>query len=309
MSEIEDIIKSSVTFHEVTASGFHTMKCPVCNDTKVRGGFAFFPDRIAYNCFRGKCDASTEYKYDAYMPKRFRHLMDVLGVDVPIELKVYNKKPKIFDKLNEDIYEKHSYSTIEIPSDFVQYHPDYHYWFDDFLKSRHVTFTQDLYVGKEDTWKNKLIIPFYYHGKLIGWQGVSVFDGKTFYLTSGDNTDLMFINNHNGYIKKNPIVVEGIMDAASIPDAIAILGNSVSKKQAYLLKGHDPILLPDRKDSDFIKIAKRYGWRISIPEWKVKDANAAIQTYGKFVTMKMIHDGIQDNMLKAEVKLNLWKTK
>lgn len=309
MSELEDIIKSSVSFVDVTSSGFHTMKCPVCNDTKVRGGFAFFPDRIAYNCFRGKCDASTEYRYGDYMPRRFRNLMDVLSVDVPIELKLNNKKPKVFDKLNEELYEKHSYNTIEIPSDFVQYHPDYHYWFDDFLKERCVDFNRDLYVGKEDTWKNKLIIPFYHQNKLIGWQGISVFDDRTFYQTSSDNTDIMFINNSSGYINDNPVIVEGIMDAVVIPDAIAILGNSVSKKQAYLLKGHDPILLPDRKDSNFIKVAKKYGWKISIPEWKVKDANDAIQKYGKFVMMKMIHDGIEDNMLKAEVRYNLWKTK
>ena len=308
---LEDQIKANpLVDQSPSSSGYNQLVCPMCNDHKKRAGFAFHPDRIVYSCFRGKCDASTEYVYGEAMYKKFRGLMDVFGVDIPIELRLNRQKAKPIEKLNEELYEKHTYDDIELPNDFVKYHPDYHYWFDAFLKKRHADFNRELYVGKEDTWNNKLIIPFYQQGKLIGWQGISVFEnGKTFYQTSSGNTDLMFINNSSGYIVKNPVIVEGIMDAVTIPDAIAILGNSVSKKQAYLLRNCDPILLPDRKGSNFISVSKRYGWKISIPEWNVKDSNAAAQKYGKFVMMKMVHDGIQSNTLKAEVRYNLWKTK
>lgn len=308
MPELEDNIRSAVSFSEITATGFHTLKCPVCNDTRTRAGFRFEIDKIVYNCFRGKCDASTEYEYDSTgMYKKFRELMSVFSIDIPISLRAQHRKKKTVTKLNEKLYEEHHYDDLKLPSDFVQYHPDYHYWFDDFLKKRHAEFGRDLYVGKEDTWNNKLIIPFYHNHKLIGWQGVSVYDNGTFYQTSSDNTDIMFINNKQGFIHKNPIIVEGIMDAVVIPDSIAILGNSVSKKQAYMLKDSNPILLPDRSDSKFIDIAKRYGWSISIPEWKVKDANEAVQKYGMFVMMKMVHDGIQNNIKKAEVRYKLWE--
>jgi len=310
MSELEDNIKSAIGNCDVSSSGYYQLKCPVCNDHTKRAGFKFESDRIIYNCFRGKCDASTEFEYNSGMYKKFRHLMDVFGVDIPIELRLNKKKIKPIEKLDEALYEKHSYDTIEIPSDFVRYNPDYHYYFSDFLESRKAIFPNELFVGKEDPWNNKLIIPFYHQHKLIGWQGISVSsNGKTFYQTSSDNTDIMFINNKQGYINKSPVIVEGIMDAVVIPDAIATLGNTVSRKQAYLLRDSDPILLPDRKGSNFIKIAKRYGWRISIPDWKVKDSNAAVQKYGKFVTMKMIHDGIQTNITKAEVRYNLWAKK
>lgn len=306
-TELEDNIKSVLGGCDVSSSGYYQLKCPVCNDHTKRAGFKFESDKVIYNCFRGKCDASTEHEYGQPMYKKFRHLMDVFGVEIPLELRLNKHKPKSIEKLNKDLYEKHSYDDLEFPEDFINYSPEFHYWFDDFLKDRHVDFKRDLYVGKEGDWRNKLIIPFYHQHKLIGWQGVSVYDGKTFYMTSSDNTDLMFINNKQGYIVDEPLIVEGVMDAAVIPDAIATLGNKVSKKQAYFLRNSNPILIPDRKGSDFLRVAKMYGWRISIPEWKVKDVNAAVQKYGKFVTMKMIHDGIQDNIKKAEVKYRLWK--
>ena len=310
-TELEDQIKANPLIDSTaSASGYHQLVCPICSDHKKRAGFKFDSDKIIYSCFRGKCDASTEYVYGDGMYKKFRELMNTLSVDIPIELRLNKKKTKSIEKLNEELYEKHTYDTVELPDDFVEYHPDYHYWFDDFLKERQADFNRDLYVGKEDSWNNKLIIPFYHQGKFIGWQGIAVSsNNKTFYQTSSGNTDLMFINNPNGYIVKRPVIVEGIMDAVAIPDAIAILGNSVSKKQAYLLRDCDPILLPDRKGSNFIAVSKRYGWQISIPEWKVKDSNEAVQKHGKFVMMKMVHDGIQKNILKAEVKYNLWKRK
>jgi len=277
----------------------------VCNDRVKRAGFKFESDKIIYSCFRGKCDASTEYEYGQPLYNKFREVLDAIGVDIPFDLRMHRQKHKPVEKLNEELYEKHTYDSIELPSDHVRYQPDTHYYFREFLESRKVEFNQQLYVSN-----NKLLIPFYYRTELIGYQTISVNqNNKTFYQTSSGNTDLMFINSKGGYINSNPVIVEGIMDAASIPDSIAILGISVSRKQAYLLRNSTPLLLPDRKGSNFIKVAKRYGWDISIPDWKVKDVNEAIQKYGKFITMKMIHDGIQDNIKKSEVRFRLWAKK
>jgi len=310
MPELEDNIKSSVIFHSIASTGFHTLKCPVCNDRKVRAGFKFETDKIVYSCFRGKCDASGEFVYGKYMSKKFKYLMDALGVDIPIQERINKKDLVVKEPLDQQKYEKHSYKTIELP-DVVPYDPDKHWWFADMLENRCVDFNRKLYVGTDQEWNHKLIVPFYHFKKLIGWQGVSYYSdtGDTRYLTSSGNTDILFINNEHGYIPKRPIIVEGIMDASVFPDGIATLGNTVSKKQAYMLRNSSPILIPDRKDSRFLEVAKRTGWDISIPSWKVKDVNEAVQEYGKLITAKMIHDGITTNITKAEVKYNLWKTK
>ena len=264
--------------------------------------------KIIYNCFKGKCTASTEYVYGEHVSKNFKELMETIGVQIPLNAKFSNKKAKV-QSLDLSKYEEHSYKTLTLPEDTVAYNPDKHWWFRELLEERCIEFDRPLRVGTDGEWNHKLLVPCYYEGRLIGWQGVSHYKGKTFYLTSSGNSDIMYINNRWGNIPESPIVVEGLMDAGVLPDAVAIFGNRVSKKQAYMLRNSNPILLPDRKDSKFIEDAKRYGWRIAIPEWKMKDANAAIQVYGKFTVAKMIHDGIQDNHLKAEVRYNLWRTR
>lgn len=306
MSELEDNIKSAIPDARVSAKGFHLIRCPVCQSKAVKAGFKFEPDKIVYNCFRGSCNAKGEYVYGEPMYKWFRNLMDLLGVEIPIGLRVGKTKKKDVTELPA-IYEKHYYKGLTIPDDFVDYDPEKHWWFKNMLDERHADFNRDLYVGTHDEWKHKLIIPCFHNGKIIGWQGINYYNGKTFYLTSGENTDVMFINNPEGRIVKNPVIVEGIMDAVVIPNAIAIFGNHISRRQAYILRDSNPILLPDRMGSDFLKSAKLYNWRMSVPEWKHKDANEATKTFGQFVVAKMIHDGIIKDMTKAEVAYNMWK--
>lgn len=311
MPQLEDDIRSAVHFHKTSATGFNTMKCPVCHDKKVRAGFRFESDKIVYNCFRGKCDASCEYVYGEPMYKKFRAVLEAIDVrpDVQTSINSRGSKYKVAKTvLNPDLYEEHEYKTLELYKSFEDYDPKHHWWFRNFLDDRHANFKQDLYVGTKEPHKNQLIVPFHYNKKLIGWQGVSInSNGSTFYQTSSENTDLMYINQGNGTIPKIPIIVEGIMDAVVLPNSIAVLGNSVSKKQAYFLRNSSPILLPDRKGSNFLSVAKRYGWKISIPQWKEKDVNEVVKRYGKFVAAKMIYDGIQDNLLKAETMYRIWR--
>ena len=89
-------------------------------------------------------------------------------------------------------------------------------------------------------------------------------------------------------------------------NGIAVLQSTVSKKQAYFFRNKKPILLPDRKGSNFLEIAKKYNWNICIPNWNEKDANEVIQKYGKLVLAQKIKDGVQDSIHKAELLYKLW---
>jgi len=304
MSELENNIREVVSFKKFSGSGFNTLKCPMCNDNKIRAGFKFDSDRIIYQCFRGKCDATTVYEYGKYMNRKFKDLMKTLNVNVPIDLLTNNiKAKKELTSIDKKLYNKITYHEIKLKP---QFEPVSSKKFRSILQERQVTVDRELYVGTEGMWKYRLIIPFYHNNKLIGWQGYNQ-RSNTPYLTSSGNEHLLFINTDGGIIPKQPIIVEGAFDAWCIPNGIATLDNTVSKEQAYLLRNTNPILVPDRKDSDYIKIAKKYGWRISIPDWKEKDVNAAVQHYGKLIVAKMIHDGIEKNTLKAEAKYKIWK--
>lgn len=303
MNELEDIIKSSIDTSSVTSTGFYQIKCPICEThDKKRAGFVFNDDSIAYNCFKGKCPVGkTKYVYGEYLPRKFRTVLDALGIEVPMNLLLNNKKQETVDI---ELFDKHSYTKLELPESFKRYSPEHHTFFKQKLEEREI-YDTDYYVGTEKEWKGKLIVPFRYKGDLIGWQGVQFFKNGTKYLTSSGNSNLLYLP--KGYVPYRPIVVEGAFDAKSMPNCIATLESTITKKQAYILRNSKPILLPDRKGSRYLGIAKKYGWDISIPAWKEKDLNDALIKYGKFITAKMIHDGICKSSFDAETKYGLWR--
>lgn len=304
MVELEQEILSAIGFPKQSSTGFYQVKCAVCGDTRTRAGFKFEPDKVIYNCFRGKCDASCEYEYGGYLSRRFRKVVDAFGIQISPELRLKNKKPSLEETLNKALYEPHTYPDVDFPEDFVLYDPKVHITAQELLRSRGVS-DQDYLIGKLGNWKNRLIVPFFHGKKLIGWQGILLSGSGPKFITSG--SDLLYMP--DGYVPKAPLVFEGVFDAKSLPGGIATLHSSVSKKQAFFLKDKDPILIPDRKDSRFLDVAKRYGWRVCVPDFKEKDVNDAVQKYGKLVAARMIHEGVTRNMYEAEVKYNLWKTK
>lgn len=307
MNPIEDIIKQNIVFEKVTGTGFHTCKCPVCHDTKTRSGFVFNDDSVAYNCFRGKCPVgTTKYVYGEYFPKKFREVLEAFGVQIPMDVLLGNKKFKVKDLLNEDLYTEHSWKTQELPESFVKYNPSIHKYYMNKLSERHME-DDDYYVGTSGEWKDKLIIPFRQRTKIIGWQGVQFTNRGTYYLKSSGNTDMLYLP--EGKVPKRPIIVEGVFDAKSVPDGIATMESTITKKQAYILRNSNPILIPDRKGSRYLNVAKTYGWDISIPEWKEKDVNDALKKYGKFTIARMIHEGLSKNIFDAEIRYEMWRMK
>lgn len=315
MNDVENLIKKHVAFHDTSSGGFSTLKCPVCNDYKVRAGFKFEIDRVGYNCFRGKCPLKgTVWVFDEPIPKKFKQLMKKLGVKLPASVLLEDKKKK--PDIDKELFEEHHYKTVELPKSFVplKINSDkiIHKKFQNLLEKRHIDFSdKKFYVGVSAEWANKLIIPIKFKGKLIGWIGWGL-DGR--YLKSSDNTDKIFVNSDGGWLNVGePLIVEGIMDALCFPDAIAVFGNTVTKKQAYMLKDLKPILIPDRKDCRFIDVSKKYTWRISYPDWgkNNKDINDGVINYGVLYVNKLIHDGIQKggNNFKSDVLNKMWGNK
>ena len=94
--ELDADIKSAI-LGGVTpkTTGFYAIKCPMCRSKETKAGFKFEPDKIIYNCFKGKCTASTEYVYGEHVSKNFKELMETIGVQIPLNAKFSNKKAKV----------------------------------------------------------------------------------------------------------------------------------------------------------------------------------------------------------------------
>ena len=299
-SELEANIRLAVPLGRITASGFETLKCPLCQDHKVRAGFKFDSQSIGYHCFRGQCGAAIKYQDGGYVSKEFRALLNALNVEIPA--KVFLSKTTTPD-YDSERYQPHQWKPLAFPSDFTALQVGSALW--NTVKARRVEH-YTYYVGLKNEWKNRLIIPHFYQSHLIGWLGVSMSQEKQVikYLRSSGNTDLLFLP--TGQVPKEPIIVEGAFDALSIPKGVGTLHSKISKKQAYFLRNSDPIVIPDKKDSRLLECAERYQWRVSLPPWRGNDPNSAVRTYGKLVVCRMIYDGLCHNHFEARLRFKEW---
>lgn len=291
------------------ATGFYACYCPMCGEKQRKtGGFKFEDGICAYHCFRGSCDATTVFEKDNYIPRKFRSLMETIGVKIPVELRVKKNsiQKQIEKELNSDLYEKNFYKEIEIPDGWEPLNRDKDFFWVDYMEERFCDPDQ-LFIIRSGPMRGLGAIPMYFYEKLVGFQ-IANPRGEVKYLNhSSGNKDLMLIN--GGFLKPNVIVTEGILDALSfIPGTVATLHHSVSPAQAYHLRGKNVILFPDRTGGNkFIDLMKPYGWKIVIPPWKkVKDLNDCVMRYGRVATARMIHDNTYEDPNKAKVAFGLW---
>jgi len=288
-----------------TGAGFHPIHCPMCGNTgEKKGGFKFEDDKIVYNCFRGRCDATTVYDSQEKVPRKFRDLMKALSVSVPVELLVDNKRTVVNlfrDVLEEDRFIKNSYSTMKLPDGIIPMEETRSTeWMAHVIDTRMLLDYEFCYV-KRGAYAGCMAIPMYFQDRLIGVEYYTK-DGK--YITDTDNDNLIFVRNR--YPKKNIVVVEGMMDALSFPNTCSVKHSKITPEQAYHLRKYDPIVLPDRKNSKLYECAKEFEWRVCLPGWKYNDLNEAIQHMGILAVAQTIYDNIFTIGLKTDTLHRAW---
>lgn len=162
----------------------------------------------------------------------------------------------------------------------------------------------------QEGFDNRLIIPFYYQKRLVGWTARLLRDGKVKYI-SEQQPGYVFNLDNQDYNRKFAIVTEGPLDAISL-DACAAMTNELSSQQILLLRqlNKEIIVVPDR-DSAGLKMAAQaadIGFSVSFPDWPegVKDINDAVKKLGKLSVMKHIVDSKETTALKIQLKIKSW---
>jgi hypothetical protein len=168
----------------------------------------------------------------------------------------------------------------------------------------------DFYWNKTPLLSRRVIIPFYWKNRCVGYQTRSIDPGTARYYTQVDP----------GYVynldKQQPtwnqvLVCEGVFDAMSV-DGCATLGSTVTEYQANQIDALNKpvIVVPDRDKSgaDLIESAMKYHWSVSFPIWfeTCKDINAALVKYGKLFTIKAILDAVETSSLRIEIMKRRW---
>lgn len=154
-------------------------------------------------------------------------------------------------------------------------------------------------------YKDRLLIPFYHDGKVVGYTGRKITEGKPKYLTDSQN-GYVFNLDRQTYNRSCVIVVEGQFDAIAV-DGAAIMTNEPNETQCARLNamGKQIIVVPDRDrpGARLVKAALDNGWSVSLPPWEddVKDVADAVRRYGRLYTLTTIMHYQETNKIKIQL--------
>jgi hypothetical protein len=182
----------------------------------------------------------------------------------------------------------------------------------EYMKERNLFMDDtDYYWTPELGYRDRLIIPFFYEKRIVGWTARSVLpDKKPKYLTEVQ-PGFVYGLDEQSYNKIFAILCEGQIDAIHI-EGCALGGSEISDQQALLLnKLHkDIIVVPDRdkSGSKLVERAIELGWGVSLPEWDddVKDIGDAVEKYGRIYTLHNIVSLAETSPLKIRLRAKKW---
>lgn len=310
--QLKSDIMASAGLGRSEATGFYSIHCPICNDRKRKtGGIKFEHDQIIYNCFHGSCPANTVYKYDEFVPRKFRALMDEFGVKIPVSLSTKRSRmqSKMEEELDEDLYKKNHYVQMEMPDDWVplgEVESELGKAWEAYFEDRAIPL-DDIYFIPSGKYKNLCAIAMFYYDKLIAYQVATGNDEGVKYINITENENVIYFPER--IPPKKPIIVEGMLDAKCFPNTVAVLKSKMSPEQAYHLKNcEDWLFLPDKESNNFIHQMKQYDrGKFIVPDWAEGDLNEAVQIYGVMEVAERITKNIIDDYRLAAIRYDLWK--
>jgi len=297
-----------------TPSGWITLDCPMCTDSRKRGGIIESGAKISYHCFN--CGYTTGWNMNSHLGKKFKDLAERLGASkqdihqVQIEL-LKNSEELEVAAPTDYVYSSNKFNTVDLPdsAQYIEDLPDNNP-LKVYANERGLLGIYPLLHFDDLPNRKRVIVPFTYNGELVGWTGrhIAPPDKKTpKYLHNLQSGYVFNVDRFAESERQIVIVTEGVFDAILI-DGVSILGNSVTAEQAHLIDklGKRVILCPDRDDAgkELIEQAVALGWEVSFPNWApdVKDAADAVMRYGRLATVDSIIQNATNNKIKIEVK-------
>jgi hypothetical protein len=332
---ISDFIKSILpSKKKTTPSGWTSFNAPCCPhngesaDTRGRGGLTANPDgSVSFHCFN--CNFKASYQPGRHLTFKFRKLLKWLGADdtdikrLVIEAIRVRELVAPEEVKAEAEEEKIDFKARDLPESAVSFRAMMsHHLLDDFknvpgLLNSAVNYTNlrkmdyDRYDflwtdSTEHSLHQRVIIPFVWQGRTIGYTARAVTDGVKPKYYSNYEPNFVFNINNQLPDSKFVIVCEGPFDAMSI-DGVAVLNNECNETQADIIEslGREVIVVADadKAGAKMINNAIEYGWSVSFPVWleTCKDVNEAVVKYGKLFVLKTILDSKQTSKLKIEL--------
>ena len=305
-----------------TPSGWTSFNAPCCvhngerADTRGRAGIMFKEDGFQYHCFN--CNFKAGWTPGKLLSKNTKSLFSWLGVpDSELQklalhaLQLKEDQPVTKVEINLTLKEitlpEMTMSLVEwakedLPKDVQeQLLAIYNYLLGRGMDIDWYNWSWSYAPGYRD----RLLIPFYQDGKVVGYTGRKITDGKPKYLTHSQ-PGYVFNIDRQTVDRKYVLVMEGQFDAIAV-DGCAISHNEPSDAQIMRLNalGREVIVVPDRDKpgAKMIETAIEQGWTVSMPDWGdgIKDVADAVKKFGRVYTLFTILHYKETNEIKKQL--------
>lgn len=304
-----------------TPSGWISFNAVCCHhngtgqDNRQRGGL-MINEGVSYHCFN--CGFKASWQPGRTISAKFKKLLRWINVsDQEINkciLEALRQKEGIVNTVTSSLptfIDKQLPLNSELIGNLLDHVPEDLVPVLEYIRSRGL-YLEDFafYWTFEPGFVNRLIVPFFYQNRLVGYTARKITDGKPKYI-SEQQPGYVFNLDRQIADRKYVIVVEGPIDAIGI-DAVAVMSAEIGEKQRLLIDRLDKqvIVLPDR-DPSGVKMAQQaidYGYGVSFPDWAhgIKDANDALRYYGRLYTLYSIINSVETNELKIRLRMKTW---
>lgn len=320
------IIDTVATFlppkRKATPSGWISFNAVCCHnngtshDTRQRGGI-MITEGVSYHCFN--CGFKASWQPGRPLSVKFKKLLNWLNVPSDTITKCTFEALRLKDEGTVDN------STVTIPKfidkalpmgskpilDWIDNPPEELLPVLEYIYNRGFDIdSYPWYWTNEDGFQNRLIIPFYSSGRIVGYTARLIRDGKIKYI-SEQQPGYVFNLDNQVYSRKFVLITEGPIDAICV-DGCAVMSNELGPQQILQLNQlqKEVIVVPDRDEPGLkmIEQAIELGWSVSMPDWPegIKDVNDSVRQLGRLYTLWSIVKAKESMPLKIQLRMKKW---
>jgi hypothetical protein len=324
MSVVADVIQRYLPAkRKTTPSGWTSFNAVCCHhngtsqDKRQRGGLISNGDGgVSYHCFN--CGFKASWQPGRNLSYKMRKLLQWMNVPdseiSQVSLEVLRENEGVETETPRFVLPE--FSEVPLPEDSVNLATcditsKHQVEVIEYMANRNLFFEDaDFYWSPSLAYRDRLILPFTYKGKTVGWTARKIRDGKPKYL-SEQQQGFVYGMDAQTESKIFGIVCEGPLDAVQI-EGMALLGSEIKDQQAYLINSlnRDIIVVPDRDNagSKLVEQAIDYEWSVSMPDWHedINDIGDAVARYGRIYTLYSIVTSAESSPLKIRLRKKQW---
>ena len=321
----ETLLQFAPIKRKQTPSGWISFNAPCCHhngtsaDTRGRGGLIGNTDGgISYHCFN--CGYKASWQPGRNLSYKMKNLMKWFNAPDDVITKLAVDVMKLNEGETDNFYtvQLPTFVDVELPQDakpikdiendipthlidVLKYMKERNLYLDDY----------NFYWSPSLGYRDRLIIPFYYNKKIVGFTARTFLPNKRPKYLSNQQPGYVFNFDEQRPEKIFVIVCEGPIDAIHV-EGVAVLGSEIKDQQVAMINSLNKqvIVVPDKDKagSKMIETALEQGWSVSMPDWgkDINDIGDCVKQHGKLYTLYSIVNNSESSKLKIQLREKQW---